>query len=157
MVKMKLKLTLLIVLCLIVTAGGAWKIQNVGGEFGRAWLSNCEAQKSENETQDNEANPSSQGGAPKENASSSNGSLGKDRLSGIAMPDPYSQTNNSSNGTTKMTSLAASKTFGPIHEMDASFHQTLPIPQLPQPDETGLIHGLPAETYYAIGQGFFDD
>ncbi len=157
MVKMKLKLTLLIVLCLTVTAGGAWKIQNVGGEFGKTWLSNYEAQKSENKTQDNEANPSSQGGAPKGNASSSNGSLSKDWLSGIAMLDPYSQTNNSTNGTTKMTSLAASKTFAPIHEMDASLHQTLPIPQLPQPDENGLIHGLPAETYYAIGQGFFDD
>ncbi len=150
-------LTLFIALSLVVTASGAWKVQHVGGEFGRAWLSNNEVQKSENETQEDEVNLSSQNGTQTGNASASNGTIGKDWLRETAIVDPFSEKNNTTNGTEKSLPFAASKTFRPIHEMDASFHQTLPTPQLPQPDENGLIHGLPAETYYAIGQGFFDD
>lgn len=153
---MKLVLTLIIGFCLIVTASGAWEIQHVGGEFGRAWLSNYEAQKNENKTKEDEANLSSQNRTQMSNTSLNNGSLVKDWLGETSIQDPYSQHNNSTNASAKMMPLAASKIFHPIHEMDASFHQTLPTSQLPQPDENGLIHGLPAETYYAIGQGFFD-
>ena len=43
-----------------------------------------------------------------------------------------------------------SKTFSPIHAIDASWNQTQQS-LLPEPDASGLINGYPAETYYSIG------
>ena len=155
---MKITLILLMVLCTIAfteAVNGTEKIQNVGGDFGRAWLNSRQAQNPEPMAQDSEANLSSWGGAPK----------------GINTANPLSydwlgttSILRSSNFTKNNTTIEAaeiipyhiSKIFGPIHEIDASFNQTLQVPQLPQPDKNGLINGLPAETYYAIGPAFFD-
>ena len=43
-----------------------------------------------------------------------------------------------------------SKTFSPIHAIDASWNQTQQSLQ-PEPDASGLINGYPAEMYYSIG------
>ena len=42
-----------------------------------------------------------------------------------------------------------SKTFTPIHSIDASWNQSVPL--LPEPDAYSMINGFPAETYYSIG------
>lgn len=94
---MKLMLNLFIALCLIVTASGAWRVQHVGGEFGRAWLINNEAQKSENETQENEVDPLGQNGAVTSNDSMNNGSLDEDWLDGTGIIDPFAEKNNTTN------------------------------------------------------------
>jgi hypothetical protein len=50
-----------------------------------------------------------------------------------AKPNPYS----------------ISKSFTPIHSIDASWNQSKSL--LPEPDASGMINGFPAETYYSIG------
>jgi hypothetical protein len=42
-----------------------------------------------------------------------------------------------------------SKTFNPIHTIDASWNQSASL--LPAPDVYGMINGYPAETYYSVG------
>ena len=42
-----------------------------------------------------------------------------------------------------------SKSFTPIHSIDASWNQSKSL--LPEPDASGMIDGFPAETYYSIG------
>ena len=48
-----------------------------------------------------------------------------------------------------------SKTFTPVHSMDASWNQT-DISLLPEPDEYGLIDGVPADAYYSFGPALAD-
>ena len=48
-----------------------------------------------------------------------------------------------------------SKTFTPVHSMDASWNQT-DISLLPEPDEYGLINGIPADAYYTFGPALAD-
>ena len=48
-----------------------------------------------------------------------------------------------------------SKTFTPVHAMDASWNQT-DISLLPEPDEYGLINGVPADAYYSFGPALAD-
>ena len=155
---MKILLILLMAFCLVASAqvvSGAEKIQSVGGDFGRAWLDNYQSQNPNPTAQDSEDNLSSWGGAPKGNNITK--PLDQDWL-GVTRT-----LGNESNPKSNTISEAANKipftirrTFSPIHEIDASFNQTLQAPQLPQPDKNGLINGLPAETYYAIGPAFFD-
>ena len=155
---MKILLILLMAFCLAASAqvvSGAEIIQSVGGDFGRTWLNNYEAQNPKPTAQDSESNLSSWGGAPKSNNTTK--PLDQDWL---GVTTTLGNGNNSRNNTTseaaKRIPFTISKTFSPIHEIDASFNQTLQVPQLPQPDKNGLINGLPAETYYAIGPAFFD-
>ena len=42
-----------------------------------------------------------------------------------------------------------SKALGPIHAVDASWNQTKTL--VPEPDTYGMIHEMPAETYYSVG------
>jgi len=42
-----------------------------------------------------------------------------------------------------------SKTFNPIHSIDASWNQSKSM--LPEPDAHGMVSGIPAEIYYSIG------
>jgi hypothetical protein len=42
-----------------------------------------------------------------------------------------------------------SKSFTPIHSIDASWNQSNSM--LPEPDASGMINGYPAEMYYSIG------
>lgn len=48
-----------------------------------------------------------------------------------------------------------SKTFTPIHSLDASWNQT-EISLLPEPDAYGLIDGVPAHAYYSFGPALAD-
>ena len=125
--------------CLVASAqvvSCAEKIQSVGGDFGRTWLENLQAQNPNPTAQDSED---------------------KDWL-GVTttLGNESNPKNNTTSEAAKKIPFTISKTFSPIHEIDASFNQTLQVPQLPQPDKNGLINGLPAETYYAIGPAFFD-
>ncbi len=43
----------------------------------------------------------------------------------------------------------ASGTLKPVHSIDSSWNQT--SSQTPQADSSGMIHGIPAETYYSVG------
>jgi hypothetical protein len=118
-------------------------------------LSNRQAQNAEPAAQESEANLSSWGGAPK--GISASNPLIEDWLGTTTILRSSNFTkNNRTIEAEKIIPYYISKTFGPIHEIDASFNQTLQVSQLPQPDENGLINGLPAETYYAIGPAFFD-
>jgi len=64
--------------------------------------------------------------------------------------------NNTTIDTAKKIPYHISKTFKPIHEIDSSFNQTRQTPELPEPDKNGLIDGIPAEIYYAIGPAYLD-
>jgi hypothetical protein len=155
---MKILLILLMACCLVASAqvvSGAEKIQSVGGDFGRTWLENLQAQNPEPTAQDSEGSLSSWGGAPKGNNITK--PLDQDWL-GVTttLGNESNPKNNTTSEAAKKIPFTISKTFSPIHEIDASFNQTLQVPEFPQPDKNGLINGLPAETYYAIGPAFFD-
>jgi hypothetical protein len=62
-----------------------------------------------------------------------NESLMLQPIAASAKPKPYS----------------ISKSFIPIHSIDASWNQSKSM--LPEPDAYGMINGYPAETYYSIG------
>lgn len=49
----------------------------------------------------------------------------------------------------KPTPYSLSKTFNPVHSIDASWNQSNTL--LPEPDASGLINGYPAEIYYSFG------
>lgn len=49
----------------------------------------------------------------------------------------------------KTKPYSISKTFNPVHSIDASWNQSASL--LPEPDAYGMINGYPAETYYSIG------
>jgi len=50
---------------------------------------------------------------------------------------------------TKPQPYSISKTFNPIHNIDASWNQSKSM--LPEPDAHGMVSGIPAEIYYSIG------
>jgi hypothetical protein len=62
-----------------------------------------------------------------------NESLMRQPFAALAKPNPYT----------------ISKSFTPIHSIDASWNQSKSM--LPEPDASGMIKGYPAETYYSIG------
>lgn len=172
--KIKLMTVMLMVFCLAVSAqliilcSGFNGVQKVGGDFGRAWLSNNVAQNtslaaasSNNSTSNNttDNNTADWGGAPKgttdlksnlvkppNTQKTSSDWLGSSTITG-------SQTNPtdiSQNGDNQR--YFATGTQSPVHKIDASFNQTIGNPQ---PDANGLINGIPAETYYAFGPALF--
>ena len=49
----------------------------------------------------------------------------------------------------KQKPYSISKTFTPVHSIDASWNQSTSL--LPEPDAYGMINGYPAEVYYSIG------
>lgn len=55
---------------------------------------------------------------------------------------------------TTPTTYYASRTFTPIHGIDASWNQSNSL--LPEPDAYGMINGIPAEIYYSIGPAISD-
>ena len=143
---MRIMLILLMALCFAAfsqAVSGAEKAQNVGGDFGRAWLDNL---------------------VPKGNESEGEGLLTQseddffmqDWLNITALWAAKNGTKDKSlDGAKQEIPLSVSKTITPIHQIDASWNQTRLMPQQPQPDKSGLINGIPAETYYAIGPAYF--
>jgi hypothetical protein len=139
---MRILLILLMALCLIVSVQAAIdeeKYQDVGGDFERTWLNYGQAQSTKPVAQDDAD------------------LFGEDWLNTTAiLGDSNLTKNNTTNETAKNIPYHIGKTFSPIHEIDASFNESIQVPQLPQPDKNGLINGIPAETYYAIGPAYFD-
>ncbi len=55
---------------------------------------------------------------------------------------------------TSPSSYFMSKTAKPVHSIDASWNQSGSL--LDEPDANGLIKGIPADSYYAIGPALAD-
>jgi len=55
---------------------------------------------------------------------------------------------------TKPEPYTISRTFTPVHSIDASWNQSKSL--LPEPDAYGMINGIPAEIYYSIGPAISD-
>ena len=149
---MKTLLILLVALCLMEFSQALDGGQDVGGDYGRTWLNRYQAQSPGSSVCD-DADLFSWGGTPKgyNNTTSQNRTeqTSEDWLNNLTK-------DNTTNETAKNIPYHIGKTFSPIHEMDSSFNQSMQVPQLPQPDKNGLINGIPAETYYAIGPAYFD-
>jgi hypothetical protein len=110
-------------------------------------------------------NLSSWGGAPKGNASVGSNLFNQQKATtppvqdwlGITTPLEIENNtkNNSLNVTKQEIPFSISRTITPIHQIDESWNQTSRELQFPQPDKSGLIYGIPAETYYSIGPAYF--
>jgi hypothetical protein len=147
---------LLLATCMVASAGPV----AVGGDFGRTWINNFLAQNHKTPVQNNSTNLTSWGGVPKGKAlvngnlvdkqnttnplNQSATWLGDATISG----NPSSTTSGTFNGSTQDPLFFNNGFIKPIHNIDATWNKTL---QGPQPDANGLIHGLPAESYDAIG------
>ncbi|MGA9098984.1 MAG: hypothetical protein WB392_08655 [Methanotrichaceae archaeon] len=171
--KIRLMTIILMVLCLAISTqlvmlcSGSGGAQNVGGDFGRAWLSNYLAQNPRPAAPGNNSTASNNttadwGGSPKgttdlssnlvkpQNTTVTNTDwLGSSTITG----DQTSPVNTSKNGAAQQQTYFASGTISPIHQIDASFNQSAVNPQ---PDSNGMIDGYPAESYYSIGPALFN-
>jgi len=49
----------------------------------------------------------------------------------------------------KLQPYTITKTYNPIHSIDASWNQSKSL--LPEPDAYGMVDGIPAEIYYSFG------
>jgi hypothetical protein len=166
MVEMKILFISLLALCLAASAqavSGADKIQNVGGDFGRAWLESYLAQNPRAPAEGGEDNLSSWGGAPEGNASVGSNLFNQQETTPpvqdwLGITTPLGIQNNtksrSPGGAIPEIPFFISKTITPIHQIDASWNQTLRDLQFPEPDKSGLIYGVPAEIYYSIGPAY---
>jgi len=76
-------------------------------------------------------------------------------LTGRGRASTNSSTGNNTTNEKAIIPYQISQTFRPIHEIDSSFNQSIQAPELPQPDKQGLVNGIPAEIYYAIGPEYF--
>ncbi len=54
-----------------------------------------------------------------------------------------------------VSQYSASRTFTPVHSIDASWNQT-GLSLMPEPDSSGRINGIPAEMYYSLGPALVD-
>ncbi len=144
---MRTVLILLIVLSLMALAlatGSKDRFQSVGGEFGRNWLESNLAIKSNKSAWDNHSN--------------------------LSEADPRSEdwlgitSTLSASNTTKGTPQERAKQdlaysfnqlITPVHQLDASWNRSNIVMPLPEPDKNGLINGIPAEIYYAIGPAYY--
>lgn len=163
--KIKFMTIVLILFCLavftqlVILCSGSQGVQNVGGDFGRSWLNNYQAQNpaaSGNNTTSNNST-SDWGGKPKgapgvnstlvqpQNTSSTNTDwLGSSTITG----SQTSSTGTPQNGATQQQTYFATGTSKPVHKIDESFNHSS---VMPEPDASGNINGIPAETYYAFG------
>ena len=144
----------------LLAAAGPDRMQDVGGSFGRRWLDGLPAPSSEPA---GEEDLFTWGEGPKGNLSASQyaaNEQSRDWLDaeGMTAGSNASKNNSTVNNITNETAIIPyqiNHTFHPIHEIDSSFNQSIQAPLLLQPDKQGLINGIPAEIYYAIGQAYF--
>jgi hypothetical protein len=54
----------------------------------------------------------------------------------------------------KSQPYSITKTYNPIHSIDASWNQSKSL--LPEPDAYGMVNGIPAEIYYSFGPALQD-
>jgi len=136
---------MLLALAVAAAAGSKDRIQSVGGEFGRNWLEGNLAIKSNKTAPDNRSN--------------------------LSRADPFSEDwlgitsiLKASNTTEKKPQVSSkqelpysfSRMITPVHQIDASWNQSNMVMALPEPDKSGLINGIPAEIYYAIGPAYYN-
>jgi hypothetical protein len=154
--KIVIIMILLLASCLVASAGPV----AVGGDFGRTWINNFQAQNHKPVEQNNSTNLTSWGGVPKgkalvngnlvdqQNATNplnpSASWLGDTTVSG----NPSSPMYGTFNGSMQASQFFNKGIIKPVHNIDATWNKTL---QEPQPDANGLIHGWDVETYDAIG------
>lgn len=124
------------------------KFQNVGGNFGRAWLVNNLAPNN------NESNESK--ATDLRNLSEAD-PLSEDWL-GIVSPIKASNKTlkKPKDSAEQESPYSINKIITPVHQIDASWNQTYPPAGQPEPDRNGLINGIPAELYYSIGPAYFN-
>lgn len=145
---------------LVVIGSGIDKVQSVGGDFGRTWLKSSNAQNTVPVSQNNNSNSSlwGWGVVPKGKVLTGGNLVDQQNTTGTTSIDwlENKTADNSSTQRPNQTAVAVkphpfviSETLKPVHQMDASWNQTSDLS--PQPDANGLIHGMPAETYDAIG------
>lgn len=153
---MKIALVLLLAVLLApVAAHAAEAYLQVAGDFGKSWLANEKVQNPLSIGQDNESDvyDVSKWGR----ATIGNNSSERDWLNATAILGSLKfNQNNTTNEAARKIPYHISNTFQPIHEIDSSFNQSKLVPELPQPDKNGLINGIPAEIYYAIGPAYYD-
>ena len=145
---MRTVLILLMVLSLMAfapAAGGKDKFQSVGGEFGRNWLESNLAVESNKSASDNHSNLSEAD------------PLSEDWL-GITSTLRASNTTKGKPQESAKQELPYSfnRMITPIHQLDASWNQSNTMTGLPEPDKNGLINGIPAEIFYAIGPAYYN-
>ena len=150
---MKLALLVILVLiafCLVASA----KPVAIGGDFGRAWISNYLAENPSPYSQDNNSSSGNWGNAPKVQGTVGSNIVSQQNATNPITPstnwlgDPTSFGNQLSPQNFTQAPLFISRVSEPVHTLDASWNHTA---QIPQPDANGLIHGWDAETYDAIG------
>ena len=165
----------LLALCLagfiqpVLVATGSDGYQSVGGDFGRTWLSSSGTSG----TQSAAAGTAPAGGkssslwgwgvVPKGKVLTGGKLVDQENTTGLTSTDwlqnrtlenttsnaTNSNATNKTAGAVKPHPFVISKTLGPVHQVDSSWNQTSDLD--PQADASGLIHGMPAETYDAIG------
>ncbi|HWQ18690.1 MAG TPA: hypothetical protein VN455_02860 [Methanotrichaceae archaeon] len=143
---------------LVVIGSGLDKVQSVGGDFGRIWLNSSHVQKAVPEARDSNSSLWDWGVVPKGKVLTGGSPVDQQNITGTTSTDwlENKTVENSSSQSPNLTARAAkphpfviSETLKPVHQVDASWNQTSDLS--PQPDANGLIHGMPAETYDAIG------
>jgi len=151
---------------LVVLCSGSEDVQNVGGDFGRAWLTDNQAPNPApaplTTARDNSTNATltGWGGLPKGEADVE-GDLATEQNSAnqqkASNPLPNWLGDSSFFGaeslpTTRVVTqpqpFFISTSLKPVHQIDSSFNQTIGSPV---PDANGLINGWDADAYYAIG------
>ena len=149
---MKLVLLIMPVLlafCLIASAEPV----AIGGDFGRAWISNYLAKNPSPFPQENNSSSENWGNAPKVQGTIGSNMVSQQNVTNPIKPtnwlgDPTSMGNPSFPQNFTPVPFLIMGGLKPIHAIDASWNHTA---QIPQPDANGLIHGWDADTYDAIG------
>jgi len=141
----------LLAFCLTASAGPV----AVGGDFGRAWISNYLAKNPSPVSQGNNSSSSGNwGNAPKVQGTIDSNMFSQQNTTNSIKPsanwlgDTTNLGNPSSPHNFTQVPFFISGDSKPTHAIDASWNHTALIPQ---PDAYGLIHGWDAETYDAIG------
>ena len=148
--KIILIMVALLAFCLITSAEPV----AVGGDFGRAWISNYLAKNPSPVSQDNNSSSGNWGNAPKVQGTIGSNMVSKQNVTNSIKPgaswlgDATNVGNPSSPQNFTQVPFLIMGGLKPIHAIDASWNHTA---QIPQPDANGLIHGWDAESYDAIG------
>jgi hypothetical protein len=133
--------------CLIASAAEPIAI---GGDFGRAWISNYLAKNPSPFPEDNNSSSGNWGNAPKVQ-----GTIGSNMVSNVTSPinpttnwlgDPTSMGNPSSPQNFKPVPFLISGTLKPVHAIDSSWNKTATY----NADAKGKIYGYDPDTYYTM-------
>lgn len=150
---MKIVLMIMLVLMAFCITASARPVA-VGGDFGRAWISNYLASNPGPVSQSNNSSSENWGNSPKVQ-----GTIGSEMLSRQNTTNTIKPGTNWLGDATNLVNPTIPQNFTqvpflimggqrPVHAIDASWNHTA---QILQPDANGLIHGWDAETYDAVG------